>query len=344
MPDRTTTPESEAGAASGPVERFEEELLRGELVEAEHVVRYLWAAGAVEGKDVLDVGCGTGYGCALLAAAGGAARCRGIDLAEEAVAKATERYGGDERLEFVRGDAAALPVEDESIDAITCFETIEHVADPVSVVSEAARVLRKGGLFFVSSPNRAQYPPGNPYHVKEFLPDELRSLLSQSFPEVRLYRQHNWLASAILDDGAFGAADAAAELDVRSSKLQGREPGDELYTLAVCSAAPLPDIPLRALVTHGLEVRRWLGEISDLLRLGDELAQTRETLAARERELLLLRDRRSTTMGQLERQAYWLQRADIDPDVWARRRPVRAGFRLFRLARKAWRKLRGRAY
>jgi SAM-dependent methyltransferase len=343
MPDGTTTPKPDAAAARGPVERFEEELLHGELVEAEHVVRYLWAAGAVAGKHVLDVGCGTGYGCALLASAGEAASCHGIDLAEDAVTNARERYGEQERLEFSRADAAALPFEDSSVDVVTCFETIEHVADPAAVVREGARVLRAGGLFVVSSPNRAQYPPGNPYHEKEFLPDELHALLSQTFPEVRLCRQHNWLASAILDDGSFQVEGAAQDLELRTSKLQGRAPGDELYTLAVCSDAPLKELPQRAVMTHGLEVRRWLGEIAELLRLGDELAQTRDTLAARERELLLLRDQRSTTMGQLERQAYWLQRADIDPDAWARRRPVRAGFRVFRFTRRMWRRLHGRA-
>jgi SAM-dependent methyltransferase len=350
MTDGATKSELKRPSTAGPVERFEPEALRGELLEAEHLVRYLWAVGAVAGRDVLDLGCGNGYGCALIASVGGAQRCVGVDVAEDAIAQARERYGADERLEFLRADAAALSLDDSSFDAVTCFETIEHVDDPAALVAEAARVLRPDGLFIVSSPNRAQYPPGNPYHVKEFLPDELRALLSGSFSEVALFRQHNWIASAILDDAAFAAEDASEEIGLSTSKVQRRNPGEELYTLAVCSDSPVPEPPLRVLLTHGLEVRRWLQEIqreiefrlereNELRLLGDELARTREALAACERELLELRDARSTTMGELERQAYWLQRAEIDPEALVSRRPVRWAFRLFQFARRVRRKL-----
>jgi SAM-dependent methyltransferase len=341
MADGAVTSQPELDPAStGPVERFEPDRLKGELVEAEHLVRYYWAAGAVSGREVLDLGCGAGYGCEILTAIGKARRCVGVDVAEEAIDQARAEHGPGERVEYVQGDAASLPFEGDSFDVVTCFETIEHVKDAAAVVSEAARVLRPGGLLLISSPNRDQYPPGNPFHVREFTPAELTELLSAGFPEVRLLRQHNWMVSAVLDDGAFESSDAATPLDLEVSKLQGRHGGEELYTIAACSDRPFDAPALRALVTHGIEVRRWLKEIAELLKLGDELARTREALAARERELLELRDKRSTAMGELERQAYWLQRAEIDPEALVKRPPVRAAFRAFRLIRRIRRRLR----
>src|SRR6186997_360777 len=76
-----------------PVERFDPESFRGELVEAEHLARYRWAAAAVAGRDVLDAGCGEGYGSRLLAELGGARRCVGIDIDERTIAAARDAYG-----------------------------------------------------------------------------------------------------------------------------------------------------------------------------------------------------------------------------------------------------------
>src|SRR5262245_33536477 len=86
-----------------PVERFEPESFQGQLVEAEHLTRYRWAAAAVSGREVLDAGCGEGYGCGLLAQLGGAARCVGVDIDAATVERARGTYGGD-RVEFETGD------------------------------------------------------------------------------------------------------------------------------------------------------------------------------------------------------------------------------------------------
>lgn len=320
---------------SAPVERFEPDRFRDELVEAEHLVRYLWAAGVAAGQEVLDAGCGTGYGCALLAERGGAARCLGVDISEDAVAGARATYGADERLEFAVGDVTALDAPDASVDLITCFETIEHVSGEAQrkLLAESARVLRPGGMLLLSSPNREQYPPGNPHHLRELTADELRALLSEVFAHVVLVRQHNWLASAILDDDAFSAG-GTDSVDLEVGKLQARTPGTELYTLAVCSDEPVSVPPSQALLTHGLEVRRWIEEI-ELHKLGHE--ETKRALAAAQQELLELRDERSVTVGRLEDRVYWLDRSQVDLNSWMRRRPVRIAWqalaRLLRLRR-----------
>jgi chromosome segregation ATPase len=74
----------------------------------------------------------------------------------------------------------------------------------------------------------------------------------------------------------------------------------------------------------------------ELARLRAELEETREALASAERQLFELRDRRSATMGRLERQAYWLERGRVDLDSWMRKRPLFVAFRLFSALLRAW--------
>src|SRR2546426_992749 len=197
MADSVTTKPPE-GTHVEPVERFDPEAFEGELVEAEHLARYHWAASIAHGREVLDAGCGEGYGSRILSEAGGAARCVGVDVDAEAVSRARTAYGDEGRIEFEVADVTALPFGEATFDLVTCFETIEHVAEQQRVVAELARVLRPDGVLLISSPNRDVYPPGNPHHVRELTPGELTDLLSSELAEVRLFRQHNWLASAVL--------------------------------------------------------------------------------------------------------------------------------------------------
>lgn len=58
-----------------------------------------------------------------------------------------------ERMEFVCGDATALPFADASFDAVTMFDLIEHVPDDQQAIAEALRVLKPGGFLLLSTPN-----------------------------------------------------------------------------------------------------------------------------------------------------------------------------------------------
>ena len=132
------------------------ETTRG-LIRAEHEGRYRWATGVVGGKEVLDAGCGVGYGTKMLAEAG-ASRVIGVDIAGEAVDDAILRAGSIG--EFVVGDLEQLPFKPRSFDVAVCFEVIEHVPRRERVLDEPRRVLRPEGVLIVSSPNR------NVYHAK----------------------------------------------------------------------------------------------------------------------------------------------------------------------------------
>jgi 2-polyprenyl-3-methyl-5-hydroxy-6-metoxy-1,4-benzoquinol methylase len=250
-------------------ERFVPGTADGELIEVEHFARYRWAGQLAVGHTVLDAGCGVGYGSAMLARAG-ATEVVGLDLSAKAVAAASAAAPAN--ASFVAGDVHALPFAAGRFELVVCFEVIEHVDAQDDVIAELARVLAPGGVLAISSPNRDVYPAGNPHHLHEYVPEELRAALAAHFEHVQLRRQHAWLASAVLDDEQ--AADASLQVrdDVRVAKGLGRDPGSEPYTIALASREPLP-------ATTGAVV---LGALADAA-LGAELERAREQLT-REQE------------------------------------------------------------
>jgi SAM-dependent methyltransferase len=199
------------------------------LIAAEHLARYWLAADLASGLDVLDAGCGVGYGAEMIARAG-ASRVVGIDLAPEAIAAASERVG--EMADFQVGDVKDLPFDEGSFDLVVCFEVLEHLEDPEPAITALKDVLREGGLLIASSPNRGVYPPGNPYHLHEFTLEELRDALTARFANVVLMRQHPWLTS-LIDDGTLTSP---GEEPVRASVARAGQAVDAwTYVVALAS-------------------------------------------------------------------------------------------------------------
>lgn len=157
-------------------------------IVALHLKRYEFARPYAEGKDVLDAGCGVGYGTAFLAET--ARRAVGVDINRDAIGYARRRYGAH-NIRYEVGDLAALPFADKSFDVVCAFETIEHLPEPERFVTEAARVLRAGGLLIASTPQVGSLETSseNPFHEHEYSADEFEALFGASFPSVELLGQ-----------------------------------------------------------------------------------------------------------------------------------------------------------
>jgi 2-polyprenyl-6-hydroxyphenyl methylase/3-demethylubiquinone-9 3-methyltransferase len=110
---------------------------------------------AIDGKRILDVGCGGGILADTMARRG--ADVLGIDLAGKAlkVAQLHAIEAATPRVAYREVAVESLAVESpEAFDAVTCMEMLEHVPDPGAIVAACGRLLKPGGWAFFSTINR----------------------------------------------------------------------------------------------------------------------------------------------------------------------------------------------
>jgi SAM-dependent methyltransferase len=138
-----------------------------------HQVVYEWLLAYVSGARVLEAGAGEGYGAGLMSRL--ATSVVALDYDATAATHAAAAYPG---VPVVRGNLVRLPFADASFDLVVSLQTVEHLWDQEAFVAECLRVLRPGGRFVLSTPNRRTFPPGNPFHERELDAAELRALLS----------------------------------------------------------------------------------------------------------------------------------------------------------------------
>ena len=157
----------------------------------EDVERYRFAAAYVEGKRVVDLACGTGYGSDMLIKKGHAAVVHAFDASDEAIAIAARTYGGP-ALHFSPGRAERIPLPNASVDVAISMETFEHLTDPNAMLREFHRVLVEGGTLIISTPRNdgpSRLCPDNPHHVREYSSAEFREQLEAVFPSVEIWSQ-----------------------------------------------------------------------------------------------------------------------------------------------------------
>lgn len=105
----------------------------------------------LKGKRVLDVGCGGGIFSEALAKEG--AIVTAIDMSEEAV-HAAKAHATEQGLSINYQHIALSDLDDEPFDVITCYELLEHVPSPSSLIDEINQRLKPGGKLFLSTINR----------------------------------------------------------------------------------------------------------------------------------------------------------------------------------------------
>ncbi|WP_020668971.1 glycosyltransferase [Amycolatopsis nigrescens] len=281
----------------------------------EHYHRYALALRFTEGKRVLDLASGEGYGCGLLAS--NAAEVTGLEIDPTTVEHARGRYP----LNNVSFEIGSITDPDalagREFDVITCFEAVEHVEDQDSLMRLVRNRLAPGGVFLSSTPDVAVYTHDhgneNPFHVHELTDREFRDLLGASFANVVLLRQNIAVGSLIHD----GSGDGGSELHTVRRRAEDdwavTDGAPHTYLIAVASDGPLdvprtsvladPDLTLVAHTAehaHAVEAGRWrevVREVEDELRrtqgiaartadeLADANAAARRAFAERDAEV-----------------------------------------------------------
>ena len=138
-----------------------------------HEAAYLALAPLCERAAVLEAGCGAGFGAAAAIGAG-ASTVVALDYDADAVEHTHRTYG----VPAVRGNLVALPFAAGSLDVVLSLQTLEHLWDQRTFLTECARVLRPGGRLALTTPNRLTFPPGNPFHAHELDAAELTALVA----------------------------------------------------------------------------------------------------------------------------------------------------------------------
>jgi O-antigen biosynthesis protein len=233
----------------------------------EHYHRYALAARLTTGARVLDLGCGEGFGPALLAAH--AREVVGVDLDPATVAHASAHYRQD-NLHFTLGSMTdpQLLAGAEPFEVITCFEALEHVKEQDVLLAVVARLLVSGGVFLTSTPDvavyRHQHGNDNPFHVRELTEAQFQALLGSSWRHVAILRQNVAVGSLITGGAAPGTGGVGPGTGVVQSLRRAPEGAWQVgldsphtYLLGVASDAPLPPLPeLSVLVDPDLTLVR----------------------------------------------------------------------------------------
>lgn len=174
-------------------ERLVPGTLAWDMYAYEHKQRYEFFASKCHGLSVLDAACGVGYGSYILAKAG-AKSVVGVDISIDAVLYAQMHFCHPD-IHFVRDDLENISTHKDLFDVVVSFETIEHLREPCAFISQVHSVLRPGGLFICSTPNKEFSERGttsNPYHLNEMKYHEFVSVFEEGFEvEERYHQSHS---------------------------------------------------------------------------------------------------------------------------------------------------------
>jgi ubiquinone/menaquinone biosynthesis C-methylase UbiE len=226
-----------------------------------HLRAYDEAVSHAAGRDVLDVGCNTGYGTIRFAPIAG--RIVGVDVSPRAIEAARQR-APEGRPEFILTTGFELPFPPSTFDLVTSFQVLEHVPDPAAFLRELARVARPGGTVILATPNAATrlYPgmtPWNRFHVHEYLAAELAELLRSVFARVTVF---GMFGAPELYETEIRRVDAARQRILRiedAARQAARREAEAARAQALPSRRPPRPWPVRvARMVVPQPVRSWL--------------------------------------------------------------------------------------
>ncbi len=208
---------------------------QGNIIYNEHLIRYQFASRLVQGKIVLDIACGSGYGSKMLAEAG-ATKVIAMDASELAINNAKKNFQNN-NIEYKRGDATKIALEKNSVDLVVSMETIEHLSDVDGFLQELARIIKDEGIVLISTPNKVVSKNKNSFHFQEFTKEEFENVLKEYFQYYKIIDQYNGIASYLKIN------------DSKEAEIVMTNQVEPVFFLAICSKAELPILFVKDIVS-----------------------------------------------------------------------------------------------
>lgn len=166
-------------------------LAEGKLLYLRHLFAYEFAKFNIpKNSNLLEVGFGEGYGISLLSNSKKFKKIHALDINYDCIKNAKEKYNF-KNLSFEIYDGKKIPFKDNSFDAIISFQVIEHIKNDSGFINEIHRVLKKGGILILTTPNRnyrlkPNQKLSNPFHVREYSPQSFKKLLNNKFSSMSI--------------------------------------------------------------------------------------------------------------------------------------------------------------
>lgn len=145
------------------------------VIHHRHLIAYNEAAKLVSGR-MLEIGSGEGYGIRILS-----------PLASEYYAVDKHPTPIDKEYKNVVFKQVNIPpftgIENDSLDFVLTFQVIEHIPKDSFFLEEVYRVLKPGGTLILTTPNIKMSLTRNPWHVREYSPEQIKALFGKVFPD-----------------------------------------------------------------------------------------------------------------------------------------------------------------
>ena len=266
-------------------ERMIPEHHKGRNIYGTHLGRYMAGCDLVKNKVILDIACGSGYGSKLMSAT--AKKVYAVDVDKDTIRYAKDNYAA-KNIEYIVGDGAKIPLDDNSVDLVVSYETIEHIEAYKEFLREVKRVLKPKGLLMLSTPNDKEYSKGNHFHYFEFTHKQLQAAVGEFFSHTKDYFQVQWLSSTIVDSARL-ETEWTEKIDTTSTI--SLKPDDCIYFFVLCADREITEeIDVQAVIgehhrpKQHIEQGRRYQEIRG--RMNDAIAAAKE-LKVRNEELKL---------------------------------------------------------
>jgi ubiquinone/menaquinone biosynthesis C-methylase UbiE len=227
-------------------ERMIPDYHKGKVIYGEHITRYVSAQELVKGKVVLDIASGSGYGTNLLSKT--AKKVYGVDISDISIEYAKQNYGAS-NIDFRVGDGEKIPLEDNSVDIVVTFETIEHIPDYRQFMNEVSRVLKEDGLLVISTPNDLEFAEGNHFHLHEFEYTELKKLINKHFKYTDSYFQGTWVYNALVTEDMLSKEQTFSITTMNTAPINRDK---SIYFYILCSNRKITETvkPIAAISEH----------------------------------------------------------------------------------------------